>query len=98
MRFCLSNLPPRLASAQLLSKPGPYRKLDQISLRTKWVDGQWTSTKPLQVTADFSGLDTDFNDRLDQLLIAQISSAAGPDTAVFDIAYRLSAGNENETA
>ncbi len=96
-RFCLSNLPPRLASAQLLSKPGPYRKLDQISLRTKWVDGQWTSTKPLQVTANFSSLDTDFNDRLDQLLIADVSSAASPDTAVFDIAYRLSAGNENET-
>jgi hypothetical protein len=95
-RFCLSNSPPRLASAQLLSKPGPYRKLDQISLRTKWVDGQWTLAKPLQVTASFLSLDTDFNERLDQLLIADVSSAANPDTAVFDIAYRLSSGNEIE--
>jgi hypothetical protein len=95
VRFCLSNLPPRFVSAQFLGKSGPFRKLDQISLRTKWVDGQWTKTKPLQVTADFSKVDTDFSSESDVIIVPGFSAVG--DTAIFDIAYKLSLSNEYET-
>jgi flagellar hook assembly protein FlgD len=81
--FCLSNNPPRLVSAEILDHSGAFRNGDQISLRTRWVDG----FLPLTLTADFSAIAGDKYDPSKVTVIDQ--TGANPDTATFDIGYRI---------
>ncbi len=81
--FCLSNTPPRLVSAQILDHSGAFRNGEQVSLRTRWVDG----FLPLTLSADFSAVAGEKYDPTKVTVIDQ--TGANPDTATFDIAYRL---------
>ena len=81
--FCLSNNPPRMVSAQILDHSGAFRNGDQIALRTRWVDGYL----PLTLTADFSTVAGNKYDPTKVTVIDQ--TGANPDTATFDVAYRI---------
>jgi len=86
--FCLSNDPPRLVSAEILDHTGAFRNGDQVSLRTRWVDG----FLPLTLTADLSAVGGDKYDPTKVTVVDQTGS--NPDTATFDIAYRIPASRE----
>ncbi len=85
VRVCLSNQPPRLASASLVDNQGPFRNGETIQLLTAWTDGRWDSSHPLDVTADFSQVDTKF----DPSKVIRKSQGAAGGQARFEFDYKI---------
>ncbi len=92
VRLCLSNQPPRHVSTVLRENQGPFSTGDQIVLRTTWTDGRWSTSQPPTVTADFGKVDSEFSDRKDKMNVVPVTVTTA--TAVYDIAYTISSGND----
>jgi hypothetical protein len=87
VQLCLSNHPPELVDADLVSGPGPYRNTTTVTLEVEFEGAQ----PPLTVTGDFSAVDTEFEpgdaDGVDIL-----------DGRRFSISYRISSSNSRVDA
>jgi hypothetical protein len=82
---CLDNLPPHLASSQLLEDPGPFRNGDRILIETHW-DTE-IHQKNLVLSANFSAVDDRWNANTRPATV--IDRGAGR----YDISYTISPQN-----